>query len=449
MNIIDIYQKFPTEESCISAIKSFFYKEGLKCKTCQTPCKKELKDRWYCNPCRKYCYIRNNTPFEKIKTSLPKTFVCAALISFDFPYKSIISTLKQFHIHLKFFEKFSNKKEHDILILKDFLNYILHKDTLEIKSLANEVGSASYLEKPLVKRNKMKPTDPLKVIESTHTGTLHISGKDVPCAVLKDGSRIILQKSVFETFERPSRGSRISDKHIMLPSFLAAKSLLPYIDEETRKMFDPIFYKDANGFIKKGYKAEILPVMCEIYLEARKDNALKHNQKKLGEISECLIRSFAKTGIVALVDEATGYQYVREKNALEAILNKYISKELAAWVKRFPDDFYKEIFRLKKWNWDFKKRTGHVGFITKDIVYERLAPDMINELQTKNIKKETGKRIGKHHQFLTETIGIPSLSQHLHAVIGLMRASDTWPEFYKLLQRSFPKKTLQSITSMD
>lgn len=449
MDIIDIYKKFPTEESCISAIKSFFYKDGLKCQTCQTACKKELKDRWYCNPCRKYCYIKKGTPFEKGKINLRKAFICAALISFDYPYKSITSALKQFNISLRFFQNFSAKKECEILILKNFLNCMLSEQPLKCEKLNDEVGSASYIAKPLLKRNKIKPADPLKVIESTHNGTLHISGKEVPCAVLKDGSRIILQKSVFETFERPSRGSRISDKHIMLPSFLAAKSLLPYIDEETRKMFDPIFYKDASGFIKKGYKAEILPIMCEIYLEARKDNALKPNQKKLGEISECLIRSFAKTGIVALVDEATGYQYVREKNALEAILNKYISKELAAWVKRFPDDFYKEIFRLKKWNWDFKKRTGHVGFITKDIVYERLAPDIIQKLQAQNIKKETGKRLGKHHQFLTETIGIPSLSQHLHAVIGLMRASDTWQEFYKLLQRSFPKKTLESIANIN
>mgnify|MGYP003561277120 CR=1 FL=1 len=52
------------------------------------------------------------------------------------------------------------------------------------------------------------------------------------------------------------------------------------------------------------------------------------------------MRAFARVGITALVDEATGYQYERENDELQKILKAYISEELLPWQKRFPDIFY-------------------------------------------------------------------------------------------------------------
>ena len=63
------------------------------------------------------------------------------------------------------------------------------------------------------------------------------------------------------------------------------------------------------------------------------------------------MRAFARVGITALVDEATGYQYEREHDELQKILKAYISEELLPWQKRFPDIFYKELFRLNGWNY--------------------------------------------------------------------------------------------------
>jgi hypothetical protein len=107
-----------------------------------------------------------------------------------------------------------------------------------------------------------------------------------------------------------------------------------------------------------------------------------------------------------------------------------------------PDEFYKEMFRLRGWQWlSLKgKRPGIVGIYTNDLVYERLAPGILEELEARNPKDEQGHRRGKHHQWLTEDVGHPALAQHLHAVIGLMRASGGWDQFYRLLNRAFPKK---------
>ena len=88
-------------------------------------------------------------------------------------------------------------------------------------------------------------------------------------------------------------------------------------------------------------------------------------------------------------------------------------------------------------------RPGVVGRYTNDIVYERLAPGILEELQRLNPSQEDRGRARKHHQYLTDDIGHPALAQHLHAVIGLMRASATWDQFRTLLDRAFPKKGTQ------
>ena len=80
-----------------------------------------------------------------------------------------------------------------------------------------------------------------------------------------------------------------------------------------------------------------------------------------------------------------------------------------------------------------------IGTYTKDIVYERLAPGILEELEKRNPTTEKGVRKVKHHQYLTDDIGHPALAQHLFAVIALMRASSKWDNFYRILQRAFPK----------
>lgn len=62
-----------------------------------------------------------------------------------------------------------------------------------------------------------------------------------------------------------------------------------------------------------------------------------------------MLKALANVGITALVDEATGYQKDRPKDELRLILEAYISKELLPWTERFPEEFYKEMFRLRQW----------------------------------------------------------------------------------------------------
>ncbi len=153
------------------------------------------------------------------------------------------------------------------------------------------------------------------------------------------------------------------------------------------------------------------------------------------------MRGLAMVGIVALVDEATSYQEIRDRKALNKILDKYLLAEQAKWAKRFPDEFYREIFRLRDWQWQGMKvnRPGVVGKYTNDFVWDRLAPGVREELERLNPKTETGRRRAMHHQWLTDDVGHPALQKHISGVMALMRASAKWDHFTRMLQRAYPK----------
>lgn len=153
------------------------------------------------------------------------------------------------------------------------------------------------------------------------------------------------------------------------------------------------------------------------------------------------MRGLAHIGVVALVDEATGYQDIRDRVALQTILDRYIKDEWSKWTKRFPNDFYRELFRLK--NIEFPRagnqRPAYVGHWTNDIVYSRLTPGLLKKLRDLNPRNEKGARARKHHQHLTDDLGVPELHQHLPNVIFLMKGCDTWEEFKPRLDRAATK----------
>ena len=288
-----------------------------------------------------------------------------------------------------------------------------------------------------------------KIQTATHIGELKIGDVVLPCAVLPDGTRVITQGAMATAFGPVTGGwqmrKRAGSEHAGdLPPFMVAASLKPYIPSELRTLVSsPRKYKDPRGGpIRIGFEAILLPEVCDVWLKARDENALTKIQKPVADRAEILMRGLAHVGIIALIDEVTGYDEIRDRRALQAILDAYLRKELAAWAKRFPDEFYQQMFRLRGWQWRGMSvnRPSVVGKYTNDIVYERLAPGILVELQQRNPKDKKGKRHAKHHQWLTEDIGHPALAQHLHAVIGFMRASSKWDQFYRLLQRAFPKK---------
>lgn len=286
-----------------------------------------------------------------------------------------------------------------------------------------------------------------KIPRATHEAPLDIGGIIINAAVLEDGTRVLSRASFVRAMGRKGKvkGGLKYVKESNLPVFLAADNLKPFLPDDLESNSTPIPYRTKQGIQAMGYRYELLPQVCNVFIDARDArNVLLPNQEHIADRCRILSRGFAVVGLAALIDEATGYQEVRDKQALRDILDRYLTAEFAKWAKRFPDDFYKEMFRLRGWQWKGMKvnRPSVVGHYTNDIVYDRLVPgsEMRRQLRELNPKDEKGQTARADHQHFTPDLGIPRLDMHLYAVIGLMRASATWDQFMRALQRAFPKQ---------
>ena len=154
-----------------------------------------------------------------------------------------------------------------------------------------------------------------------------------------------------------------------------------------------------------------------------------------------LQHGFATLGIIALVDEATGYQKERAKDALAKLLEAFIAKELQPWVPTFPVEFYEHLFRLRGLPFPTSsvKRPQYFGVLTNEIVYKRLAPGVLKELRAVTPRNEDGRPVAKYFQSLTSNLGYPKLKEHLGAVVAYVRIGKTWAEFMLILNQHYPR----------
>lgn len=258
---------------------------------------------------------------------------------------------------------------------------------------------------------------------------LKIGSIELPCYVLDDERRV-LSASGMQMGMAIAQGGSMKKGLSRLELFIGGKIISPFISNDlSERVRNPILFRTPANGKAYGYDAELLVELCEAVLEARQAGKLQPQQMPIAQQCEILMRGFARVGIVALVDEVTGYERVRKRGELHKILEAYIAKELLPWSKRFPDSFYEEMFRLHQWPYDPKSvaRPGVVGKFTNKYIYEALPAGVLDELKEKN---PSNKR--RHHQYLTEDIGHPHLERQITAMTTLMRASDDWTQFKKL-----------------
>jgi hypothetical protein len=280
----------------------------------------------------------------------------------------------------------------------------------------------------------------MEIFECTHKGTLKLGEKEIACAVLSNGKRIITQTALFDAFDRPRKGERRLEN---LPSVIGAKNLLPYISDELQEKSQVIKYYTSGNKIAVGYDAEIIPLICEVYLKAADDGILISSQQNIEVRANILVRSLAKVGITALIDEATGFQYEREADGLQKLLERYVSEDFLAWQARFPRNYYKQLYRIYGWEYNPHscKRPQYLGQFTNKYVYEYLPEGILEELRKKNPSNEKGSRSRKHHQHLSGDFGVPHLEKHIHKLITIMELSDNPDHFKKNFDRVFENQS--------
>jgi hypothetical protein len=201
-------------------------------------------------------------------------------------------------------------------------------------------------------------------------------------------------------------------------------------------LIEPVEFLDGGNKIQ-GYKAELLPKLCSLYLEARRQNLLMPQQKHIAKQAEILLSAFAIAGIIALVDEATGFQVNRKSDALRIILQKYIAEALQKWVKQFDDDFFEALDRLyQNEKTKSRARPQYYGKFINQYVYEPLENGYVKaELNKLNITDE-GKRKAQFHQWLTKDDGVRLLARQIGRVQQAMDDSDSLEQVSFLMKRN-------------
>lgn len=291
------------------------------------------------------------------------------------------------------------------------------------------------------------------LIKATHQGILNINGIKITCAVLEDGTRVISEKSVANALGSFGSGGywkkRKLGKGANLPRYLYANFLSPFISQELKEnLSNALKYEAINKKESSGLKAEFLPEICHVWIKANEKGAVPENTKIIAETAYILLKGFATVGIIALVDEATGYQWDREKNELQLILKSYISEEILEWQKTFQLSFYKEIFKL--WDIPFtaeniKKKPLFIGKLTNELVYKNLPKGtfVLDKLKKKTPKTSEGNYKYRLHQSLTKDIGREALIKVLHSVETLASISKDKRHFKKLMNEKYGQTEIQ------
>lgn len=273
-----------------------------------------------------------------------------------------------------------------------------------------------------------------------YTGQVKIGDKFVNCAVLYPESdnpiRVFWQREIVGLLTGHKKGG--------FERYLKASNLQPYLPDKFREKLlsetvMPMKIKGRTG-TAQAFEATDLIDICQMYMRADRAGVVHESQDDLVKQAEVIVFAFAKLGVVSVIDEATSYQYVRDRFALNRLLDRYIDDEKAkVWAKKFPDEFYREIFRLNNWEFNptgFHKRPSVVGKWTKNLIYARFPRPVLVKLEDLNPLTENGYRQWRHHQFLTEEVGNVELQEYISNCIFLMRASSNWRKFEQLFARA-------------
>jgi hypothetical protein len=284
--------------------------------------------------------------------------------------------------------------------------------------------------------------DPATIkLRATHSGDRDVGdGLTFPVYNLSDGSRVVSERGFFAIIGAKGRGTTGGHRLAAILNDSIAKAFFP--KKLLTDIESPIVFLGFTGRPTFGYKSDLVKEFCIAFAKAKSSGALRTEaQLRYATNCEALMYAFAQAGIDSWIDEATGYQVERARNAIDEIVKRYVAPSYFSWTQTFPNEFFGEIYRLKGWEYDpsTSARPGYVGHLIADVVYSRLAPGVLAELEKKNPTITPGRRKRKHFQWLTKDHGHPKLREHLSNLIFMMGGYQDWPAFYRRLQHAAPR----------
>ena len=263
---------------------------------------------------------------------------------------------------------------------------------------------------------------------SMFTGKVQFGPIELGCHVLNDGRRVFTQGEMVRAITGGADSSNLG-------RYLRRNPLI-----EEGFSGGPIrFQIPGNPQIAIGSEATLLIEICESYLDARAQDLLRPNQGNLAKHAEVIVRACAKVGIIALIDEATGYQKVRARNALQVKLQAFIADELQEWAVMFREEFWIELARLEGVRYSSHSRPLRWGKYVMLFVYDAIDGDVGRELRKKN---PNPRFLRNHHQWLKQ-FGRDKVHDQIERVITIMKLCNTMDDFREKFARVFKKSSAQ------
>ena len=271
-------------------------------------------------------------------------------------------------------------------------------------------------------------------------GQLRIGQVDLEVYVLEDRRRVISKRAMASALNLKSEGGNAFLRT------MTRKGISQTISPKLRHAIEnPIPFTGTRGESCDGYEAATLIEVCDALIEARNREMLAPSQFFLAQQAEIIVRSAAKVGIIAMVDEATGY-LDRVKDEYRKLFQGFVKDELSEWEKHFPDKFFDMIYRLyglKRQQPDTTKHPQFFGHFIRKFVYFPLANSngaILEQLEKRNpVVYAGGGRKYKFFQYLSDEVGTDAFKQHLWQVVGIGEASLDRLTFERSFYRAFPE----------
>jgi hypothetical protein len=275
-------------------------------------------------------------------------------------------------------------------------------------------------------------------LKATHKGNFKDEfGIDVDCYVLNDDRKtaVVSQRGMGAALGLVAGG-------LALPRFLSGAKISPYVGAELiTKLGNPLIFQGPSVGLNvgspriHGYDVTILIDICKAIIRAESEGKLLSRQSSIAKQAHIILNASAKAGIKGLVYALSGYDASREE-VVEAF-KFFVREEAREYEKEFPDQLYREWYRLYKLPKPERNRPWKFMHLTIKQVYRPLAKSNGKILQlTESGREISGKRHARLHQFLSE-IGVKALRQHLGQLLGIAQVSRDQAEYEKHITQIF------------
>jgi hypothetical protein len=264
-------------------------------------------------------------------------------------------------------------------------------------------------------------------------GQLDLGGNPIDVYVLDTGERVLSMRGAVKAMTGQDAGN--------LVEYLSVQGLKDFIDKDLVLVETKDFFIPGTQFRGRGITAEQFEAILTAYVKAMHAGTLTTDrQRAIAVTCAILSTAFLRVGIIAQIDEATGYQYVRAEDALQLKLRAFIADELREWEKTFPDELWEQFGRLTRWQGSLHRRPKWWGHLVMELIYDALDPDIARYLRENKPKPYHGQN---YHQWFTQDIGLKALVPHIFEIIGIAKTCQDMRELREKVAQHYGREPIQ------